>query len=89
MSVIGNYVNSVNQITADIGRQFSTSVESAAPAISSTLASTAVAKAATETQAESERDFVRVTSSIGKVASTGQLSRQEAVDIYRQIASFL
>ncbi len=35
------------------------------------------------------REFVRVSSSIGRAASAGQLSRQEAVDIYRQIASLL
>ena len=36
-----------------------------------------------------QRDFVRISSSIGRAASSGQLSRQEALDIYRQIANML
>ena len=40
-------------------------------------------------QADPARDFIRVSSSIGRAASAGQLSRQEALDIYRQIASLL
>jgi hypothetical protein len=36
-----------------------------------------------------QREFIRVSSSIGRAASAGQLSRQEAVEIYRQIASML
>lgn len=36
-----------------------------------------------------QREFIRVSSSIGRAASSGQLSRQEALDIYRQIASML
>lgn len=90
MSAIGNNVSSVNQITTDIGRQLSRSAELTQPAISSNILPTA-AKTATpmQSETESERDFVRVSSSIGRAASSGQLSRQEAVDIYRQIASFL
>jgi hypothetical protein len=43
-----------------------------------------------ETQSdETQRESVRVSSSIGRAATAGQLSRQEAVDIYRQIASLL
>ncbi|HEY9042899.1 MAG TPA: hypothetical protein VIN66_12040 [Rheinheimera sp.] len=45
--------------------------------------------AAPDTDAEPRREIVRVSSSIGRAASAGQLSRQEAVDIYRQIASLL
>lgn len=44
---------------------------------------------ANTTSGDPQRDFVRVSSSIGRAASSGQLSRQEAVDIYRQIASIL
>jgi hypothetical protein len=36
-----------------------------------------------------QREFVRVSSSIGRAATAGQLSRQQALDIYRQIASLL
>ncbi|WP_337879294.1 hypothetical protein [Rheinheimera sp.] len=36
-----------------------------------------------------ETDFIRVSSTIGKAASSGRLSREEAVDIYREIASLL
>lgn len=38
---------------------------------------------------EQQREFVRVSSSIGRAASAGQLSRQEAIDIYKQIARYL
>lgn len=38
---------------------------------------------------ETANEFVRVSSSIGRAASAGQLSREEAVAIYRQIASLL
>lgn len=40
-------------------------------------------------EADPARDFIRVSSSIGRAATAGQLSRQEALDIYRQIASLL
>jgi hypothetical protein len=36
-----------------------------------------------------QRDFIRISSSIGRAASSGQLSRQEALEIYRQIANML
>lgn len=38
---------------------------------------------------EQRQDSVRVTSTIGKAASSGQLSREEAVAIYREIANLL
>lgn len=38
---------------------------------------------------EIRQDSVRVTSTIGKAASSGQLSREEAVAIYREIANLL
>ncbi len=38
---------------------------------------------------ESRQESVRVTSTIGKAASSGQLSREEAVAIYREIANLL
>lgn len=43
----------------------------------------------TSREADPARDFIRVSSSIGRAATAGQLSRQEALDIYRQIASLL
>lgn len=43
----------------------------------------------TATDNEAAHEVIRVSSSIGRAASAGQLSRQEALDIYRQIASFL
>lgn len=38
---------------------------------------------------ETRQDSIRVTSTIGKAASSGQLSREEAVAIYREIASLI
>ena len=38
---------------------------------------------------ESRTDSVRVTSSIGRAASAGQLSKEEAVAIYQKIATLL
>jgi hypothetical protein len=47
------------------------------------------AAASVETQDTAKNDSVRVSSSIGRAASSGQLSRQEALAIYQQIASLL
>lgn len=88
MSAISSNVSNVNQVTTDIGRQLSRSAELAQAASSNTLP-TATTAATTATETQSERDFIRVSSSIGRAATAGQLSRQEAVDIYRQIASLL
>lgn len=38
---------------------------------------------------QAANEFIRVSSSIGRAATSGQLSREEAVAIYRQIASLL
>lgn len=43
----------------------------------------------TQPKEETRQDSVRVTSTIGKAASSGQLSREEAVAIYREIANLL
>ncbi len=43
----------------------------------------------TQQKEETRQDSVRVTSTIGKAASSGQLSREEAVAIYREIANLL
>ena len=57
-----------------------------------TAATNAVAdKPATQPQQQSERssESVRVSSSIGRAASAGQLTREQALEIYRNIARFL
>ena len=90
MSVIGSNVSSVNQVTTEIGRQLSRNVELTQPAVSSkVLAAASTSQTATTKETVSENDYVRVSSSIGRAATAGQLSRQEAIDIYRQIASLL
>ncbi|MBU1310285.1 MAG: hypothetical protein KKE30_12235 [Gammaproteobacteria bacterium] len=89
MSAISGNVSNVNQVTTDIGRQLSRSAELAQAASSNTLPTATTAATTTATETQSERDFIRVSSSIGRAATAGQLSRQEAVDIYRQIASLL
>ncbi len=38
---------------------------------------------------ETRQESIRVTSTLGKAASSGQLSREEAVAIYKEIASLL
>lgn len=44
---------------------------------------------AQQPQEERKQDSVRVTSTLGKAASSGQLSRQEAIAIYREISNLL
>ena len=46
-------------------------------------------KAAETTPEEPKRDSIRVSSTLGKAASSGQLTRQEAVAIYKEISSLL
>jgi len=58
-------------------------------ASASALPAGAASPATSDTDAEPQRESVRVSSTIGRAASAGQLSRQEAVDIYRQIVSLL
>lgn len=43
----------------------------------------------TQQKEETRQESIRVTSTIGKAASSGQLSREEAVAIYREIANLL
>ncbi len=38
---------------------------------------------------ETRQDSIRVSSTLGKAASSGQLSREEAIAIYREIANLL
>ncbi len=38
---------------------------------------------------EPRQDSIRVSSTLGKAASSGQLSREEAIAIYREIANLL
>lgn len=44
---------------------------------------------ATDEQKTESNDSVKVSSTIGRAASSGQLSREEAVAIYQKIASLL
>lgn len=44
---------------------------------------------AVQTKEDTKQDSIRVTSTLGKAASSGQLSREEAVAIYREIANLL
>ncbi|MDX1676566.1 hypothetical protein [Arsukibacterium sp.] len=53
----------------------------------SSLADTTVTAAGQTTERNAES--VRVSSSIGRVASAGQLTREQALEIYRNIARFL
>ena len=90
MPAIGTNVNSANQVIADFGRQFSRNAELAQSAVNTkVLATTTASQTNSAKETVSESDFVRVSSSIGRAATAGQLSRQEAIDIYRQIASLL
>lgn len=52
------------------------------------LSQTSQTKAADEQQVE-KNDSVKVSSTIGRAASSGQLSREEAVAIYQKIATLL
>lgn len=89
MSAISNTVTSSNRAVVEFSQPLSRTVI-AEPAVALTQnVSAATTSAANTTIGDPQRDFVRVSSSIGRAASSGQLSRQEAVDIYRQIASLL
>ena len=74
--------------TAQLSQPLLRTAEAAAAAVTP-VPNTTVSLNADPTTSDPQRDFVRVSSSIGKAASAGQLSRQEALDIYRQIASLL
>ena len=63
-------------------------VPSAASATGDTLQQI-IPAAADKAAGDTQRESVRVSSSIGRAATAGQLSRQEALEIYRQIASLL
>lgn len=52
------------------------------------LSQTSTTKAADEQEVE-KNDSVKVSSTIGRAASSGQLSREEAVAIYQKIATLL
>ena len=60
-----------------------------APTLLNASAPAASGNNAAVTAENNSNESIRVSSSIGRAASAGQLSRQEAVDIYRQIASLL
>jgi hypothetical protein len=76
-----------NNVLAEFGQELSRNIAPTMPVADSTIL--APAPSADTQIGDPQREFVRVSSSIGRAASSGQLSRQEAVDIYRQIASLL
>lgn len=60
-----------------------------APTLLNASAPASSGNTAAVTAENNSSESIRVSSSIGRAASAGQLSRQEALDIYRQIANLL
>ena len=87
MSVVGNTPAGVSRPVVEASQPLLRAAQAVAPATQSKQIS--AVDASNSNSNDSGQEFVRVTSSIGRAASAGQLSRQEALDIYRQIASFL
>lgn len=86
MSAISSQTSSNNAIVV----QLSQPLRQAVPASQDIGLAQQAASADNRNQAEeAANEFIRVSSSIGRAASAGQLSREEAVAIYRQIASLL
>lgn len=80
----------VNRSATQLGQQVvadSNNVSSEPTLLNASSATSANTSAVSPEKSGSES--IRVSSSIGRAASAGQLSRQEALDIYRQIASLL
>ncbi|MDP2716408.1 hypothetical protein [Rheinheimera sp.] len=81
----------VNRSAAQLGQQVvagSNSTDIAPTLLNASAPATSGNNAAVVAENNSN-ESIRVSSSIGRAASAGQLSRQEALDIYRQIASLL
>tara|TARA_R110002126_G_scaffold146224_13_gene292149 strand:- start:774 stop:1097 length:324 start_codon:yes stop_codon:yes gene_type:complete len=85
--------NSVVNSRAEAAAPLLTDANSRPPSLT---AATAVAgsdntSASSQQSTEPERnsESVRVSSSIGRAASAGQLTREQALEIYRNIAQFL
>ncbi len=91
MSAISTTMStSVSSAVAELGQQVSRNVAQTLTPPATVLTNNTAGRVNTDTViGDPEREFVRVSSSIGRAASAGQLSRQEALDIYRQIASLL
>jgi hypothetical protein len=87
MASISVTVAGSNSVIAGFGQELSRNVAQTTTLDDATIVPPA--PSANTQIGDPQRDFVRVSSSIGRAASSGQLSRQEAVDIYRQIASLL
>ena len=87
MSVGNNSSVAMNRPVVEVSQPLLRAAEAVSPATKSEQIAT-VASTDNSTN-ETGQDFIRVSSSIGRAASAGQLSRQEAIEIYRQIASFL
>lgn len=85
MSAISSSGLSISRTTLEVT---SSAVRSAASATSDNLLQS-IPATAEKAAGDPQRESVRVSSSIGRAATAGQLSRQEALEIYRQIASLL
>lgn len=74
--------------TAKITAEYAAPLRQAAETDNKVTLSTQATAAASEPQ-QANNDSVKVSSSIGRAASSGQLSRDEAVAIYQKIANLL
>ncbi|NRQ44290.1 hypothetical protein HRH59_17270 [Rheinheimera sp. YQF-2] len=81
----------VNRSATQLGQQVAADSNNVSrePTLLNASSAAASGNTAAVTADNSGSESVRVSSSIGRAASAGQLSRQEALDIYRQIASLL
>jgi hypothetical protein len=74
--------------TANITKEFAAPLRQASETESRVTLSSQLGNAGNESSA-ANNDSVKVSSSIGRAASAGQLSRDEAVAIYQKIANLL
>jgi len=74
--------------TAKITAEYSAPLRQTAETDNRVTLSTQATSAVSEPQ-QANNDSVKVSSSIGRAASSGQLSRDEAVAIYQKIANLL
>lgn len=95
---INNFNYSSSNTIAGSGNIIDSRTEAAAPLLAATnsrqtslAVTTSANTASTPPQQAAERnsESVRVSSSIGRAASAGQLTREQALEIYRNIARFL
>lgn len=74
----------VNPDQRQLSQQAATSLRNGAPEISTQLQSLLP-----DNQQQQANDTVRVSSTLGKAASSGMLTKEEALAIYQKIAAFL